>query len=463
MISLKALEILDETGGKLICGNQFKDVKGVSVDSRAVRPGELFIPLKGDKFDGHDFISQALAREAAGFLTERWDSGLRALISEFDDVFVLKVDDTSAALRALAAGVRRRLQATVIGVTGSTGKTCTKNFLESILSKSMMVMAAPKNYNNEIGVPLTIFMATEQTEALIVEMGMRGPGQIRELCEIAKPRIGIVTNIGDTHIELLGSRQSIAAAKGELLESLPAKGLAVLNADDAWTSKLAPLTKAKVVTFGLSPGADVRAQDIRLDDKARAHFELVFSGGRFTVALGVPGKHSVFNALAAAAVALNMDMDASGIKAGLAEARVADMRLTISANSRGVIIINDTYNANPTSVKAALETASAYKVPGRRIAVMGDMAELGALSEQAHYDIGATIAKSSIDFLVIVGNEAINTRRGATEAGFDADNIRTYKDKEEAIIFLRRLTRPNDIVLIKASRFMAFEEIAGRI
>lgn len=463
MITLKALEILDITKGKLIYGNQFKTVTGVSVDSRATRPGSLFVPLIGDKFDGHDFISQALARAAAGFLTEKWDSKLRALISEFEDIFVIKVDDSLAALQKLAGGVRRRLPATVIGVTGSTGKTCTKNFLESILNKTMLVRSAPKNYNNEIGVPLTIFMATEQTEALIVELGMRGPGQIRELCEIAKPRIGLITNIGDTHIGLLGSRQAIADAKGELLEFLPKGGLAVLNADDTRTSYLASLTKAKVVTFGLSPEADVRANGIYLDNQARAHFEIVVPGDKFAVKLAVPGRHSVYNALAAAAVAVSMRVDVDTIKAGLLDAKVADMRLTISINSRGVTIINDTYNANPASVKAALETAAAYKAAGRRIAVLGDMAELGDLSKQAHYNIGITVAKSNFDFLVIIGKEATNIRRGVVEAGFDADNIRTYKDKEEATIFLRRFTRPRDIVLIKASRFMAFEKIAGRL
>ncbi|HEX21350.1 MAG TPA: UDP-N-acetylmuramoyl-tripeptide--D-alanyl-D-alanine ligase, partial [Actinobacteria bacterium] len=388
MISLKALEILDETGGKLVYGNQFITVNDVSVDSRAIRPGGLFVPLKGDKFDGHDFISQALAREAAGFITEKWDSKLRALISEFEDIFVIKVDDSMAALQKLAAGVRRRLPATVIGITGSTGKTCAKNFLESILIECMPVMASPKNYNNEIGVPLTIFMATEQTEALIIEMGMRGPNQIRDLCEIANPRIGLITNIGDTHIGRLGSRKSIAGAKGELLQTLPADGVAVLNADDDWISYLTSITKAKIITFGLSADAQVRAQDIYLDNEAKAHFEVVIPGEKFTVKLAVPGKHSVYNALAATAVSVSLGVDTGNIKAGLAKAKVADMRLTVSTNSRGVTIINDTYNANPASVKAALETMAAYKVGGRRVAVLGDMAELGEVSKQAHHDLG---------------------------------------------------------------------------
>lgn len=460
----KALDITKLASGVLIAGDPDKPINSISIDSRALVAGELFIPISGSFFDGHDFIGDALERGATGFITERWDDKIKMLAGEFEGSLAIKVKDSLAALQQIASGLREQSRAKVVGVTGSTGKTCTKILLESILAKSFdSVAASPKNFNNEIGVPLTIIKAKPEVDAFIIEMGMRGIGQISALCDIAHPDIGIITNVGDTHVGIVGSRELIAQAKGELLKSLPSEGFAVLNSEDAFTPALSQSTNAAVATFGLSPAATIYASDIYLDKDAKATFILHLPGEKITVKLPVPGEHAVYNALAAAAAASCLGIDSALIEEGLAQAEAAEMRLNIGANKNGVVIINDTYNANPASMKAALETAAAIEGAGRRVAVLGDMAELGTISAKSHYEVGKIAAESGLDLLVTIGPEAQTLNQGAIDAGLAKDRVHYYSDKEEALEFLLKFLKPKDLVLVKASRFMRFEQIVERL
>lgn len=460
MIPQKAIELAQSVSGILVSGNPEAIISSVSIDSRTLIPGELFIPLKGENFDGQNFIAAALRKGASGFVTEQWNEDLKTLTTDYGGSLVIKVGDSLKALQLLATAERQKSRAKVVGITGSTGKTCTKNLLESILAMSHRIAASPKNFNNEIGVPLTIIKAKPEVDVFIVEMGMRGLGQIGELCGIARPDIGVITNIGDSHIELVGSRDLIAKAKGELVEALPADGFAVLNADDPRTPQLAGLTQAKVITFGMSPAADIYTDDIYLDKEAKATFVVRTPGEKYSVNLSIPGRHTIYNALAALTIATCLGVDSSLIREGLAKAQAAEMRLNVDTNSKGVVIINDAYNANPASVRAALETATAMDGIDRRIVVLGDMAELGSLSDQAHYEVGKAVADAGIDTLVTVGSKVKKLNKGAVDAGFAESRIHFYRDKEAALKFLRRYLRPNDLVLVKASRFMGFEKIA---
>lgn len=463
MIPQKALDLAKRISGVLVLGDPEAQISAISIDSRGPAAGALFIPIKGAVFDGHDFIDEALSQGAVGFITENWDEELRLKASEHDGCLVIKVSDSLTALQRLAAGTRALSGAKVIGVTGSTGKTGTKNMLDSILAKHLKVVSTPKNFNNEIGVPLTLLQANVEVDTFIIEMGMRGLGQIAALCDIARPDIGVITNIGDSHVGVVGSRELVAQAKGELMASLSSEGFAVLNADDPWTEKLAAMTNATVVTYGLTPKADIYASSIHLDRQAKAHFVIHAPGEKYSVSLSIPGKHTIHNALAAAAAASCLGICSLVIADGLATAGSGDMRFSVSPNSEGVIVINDSYNANPASMRAALETVAAIEDVGRRVAVLGDMAELGELSQEAHFEIGQLAARLKIDMLVTVGENVKSLNEGAISGGMDNKMIWTFSSKEAALEHLHRVVKANDLVLVKASRFMEFEYIADRL
>ncbi len=463
MIPQKALDIAKAVSGVLISGDKNELLSAVSIDSRSIKNSDTFIPIVGDKFNGHDFIDDALSNGAAGFFTEIWDEKMRRIAANYDNAVAIKVDDTLKALQDLASQNIRKLDSKVVAITGSTGKTSTKNMISTILSRSKKTVSTPLNLNNEIGLPLSILKCDESTELFVLEMGMRGIGQIEELADIAGPDIGVITNIGDSHLGILGSQESIAKAKSELIKALPFEGFAVLNADDPWTPILIDGTEAKVLTFGLLPAADYCATNVYLDDAACPNFQVHTPIGKMSVRLPVPGRHGVYNALAAIAVAGCFGLDADEIEKGLLEMPKDIMRMNVAANSNGVIIINDTYNANPSSMKAALETAVAYSSRGKRIAVLGDMAELGESSGEAHYEVGRIVATLGIDVLVTVGDAARNMKRGAIDGGLSKNDIHYYLDKDEAIKFLKENLEADDVVLVKASRCMEFEEIVNNI
>jgi UDP-N-acetylmuramoyl-tripeptide--D-alanyl-D-alanine ligase len=417
----------------------------------------LFIPLVGERFDGHRFLAGALAAGAAGALVAvPAGQPVAARLAEVGlaqaGAFLVAVPDTLAALQRLAAYYRRRFTLPVVGVTGSVGKTSTKDLIAAVLRTRWRTVATRGNYNNEIGLPLTVFTLEAGTQAACFELGMRGFGQIRELAAIVQPTVGVVTNVGETHLELLGSRENIARAKAELVEALPVDGVAVLNADDPRVAAMAARTRARVVRYGLLPPGEL--------PEARG-FTAVTGGQRFSVDLAVPGVHNVANALAAAAVGLALGLDPAAVAQGLAQARLTEMRLQPERGLGGYLVINDAYNASPASVRAALATLLESRTGGEAVAVLGDMLELGEGSAEAHRQVGAHAAALGVDRLLGVGPLSEHTVAGARAAGLRrAESCRTTA---EAALVLAETLRPEDVVLVKGSRGMHMEEIVRQL
>jgi UDP-N-acetylmuramoyl-tripeptide--D-alanyl-D-alanine ligase len=442
----------------LLNGTDTTKISGISIDSRTIKGGELFIPLKGNG-DGHQFIQDALVAGAAGVLVEKEASNKEYYLSLVGSQCVIEVGDTLKALQAIATHYRKKLSVKVIGITGSTGKTTTKDMLNCVLAYKMRVISTDKNYNNEIGVPLTILRADEKTQAMVVEMAMRGPGQIRELADIAQPDIGIVTNIGQAHIELLGSEEATAFAKAELIEAIPEDGVVVLNADDLWTSDIAQRAHGRVVTYGIMEG-DVKGNKIEVDELGKAKFSLtVNNGSAYTVRLPIPGRHNVYNALAVAAAATAVGLTPDDIRIGLSNCRTSAMRMEIFALDENMLILNDAYNANPTSMQAALATLMDVRTKGRHIAVLGDMLELGRVSNEAHKQVGEIVASLGVSILVAVGEESQVMADSALKSGMNQKTVITCPDADTAAQLLRQLIEPGDVVLVKASRGMGLEAV----
>ncbi|HEY2834901.1 MAG TPA: UDP-N-acetylmuramoyl-tripeptide--D-alanyl-D-alanine ligase [Sporichthyaceae bacterium] len=454
MIPLRLGEIAAACGGVICDGTEDLLVDGpAEVDSRLVSPGGLFVAVPGERVDGHDFAAAATAAGAAAVLATR-PVGVPAVL----------VADTVTALGRLAGLVVPRLAAehdlVVVAITGSQGKTSTKDLVAAVLEARGQTVAAPGSFNNEIGLPLTALRATPATRHLVLEMGARGIGHVRYLCEIAPPRIGVVLNVGVAHVGEFGSRQNIALAKGELVEALPAHGAAVLNADDPLVAGMAPRTRARVVTFGLR-GAQVTAADVTLD-AGRARFELVTPAGRAPVALQLHGAHQVGNALAAAAVGHEAGMTAEEISTALGAAGPRSRwRMEVSTRADGLTVVNDAYNANPDSMRAALAATVAIAGDRRRWAVLGEMRELGESSAAEHEALGRLVADMDISRLLVVGEGARATLAGAQRARTWAHEPAFAPDAEAALAILRAELRTTDVVLVKASRAVGLERIAA--
>jgi UDP-N-acetylmuramoyl-tripeptide--D-alanyl-D-alanine ligase len=463
MIVLGLAEVAELTGGKLsglgeaaMTGDA--TVTGaVTLDSRTVAPGDLFVAVAGERVDGHDFLGAAAAAGAVAAVTTRADPALPCVV----------VDDPVAALGRLAAGVHARLVAgglQTLAITGSSGKTSTKDLLGQVLAAAGPTVSPPGSYNNDIGLPLTVLSADDQTRYLVLEMGSRGPGHIARLCRVARPRIGVVLNVGSAHLGEFGSPEGIAAAKGELVEALPGDGVAVLNADDPRVLGMAPRTGAAVLTVGRGPGADVRAVDVALDDAARPRFVLVAAGEEHAVALQVVGEHQVANALSAAGAALAAGMTPAAVAAALSAAvPVSRWRMEVSRRDDGVTVVNDAYNANPESMRAAL--AALAGLPGtRRIAVLGAMAELGPDAAAEHVRLGRDAASAGVHLVVAVGPDAVGIADGAAQAGRRAGEESVHvPDRAAARELLSEVLRPGDVVLVKASRSYGLELLAADV
>jgi len=434
----------------------------VAVDSRAVAPGEVFFALRGANADGHGFVTDALGRGAAGAVVRRaWPAhpeGANAIGP------LIEVDDPAQALLDLARDERSRLDATVIGITGSTGKTCAKDFTAAVLGRTLDVVASRASFNNEVGLPLTLLSAGEGTEAIVCEMGSRGPGHIRLLCGIARPHIGVVTNVGVAHMELFGSPEVLRDAKAELPEALPPDGTAVLNADDPVVIRYTDRTQARVVRFGVASGADVRAQRVEMRPQdGLAQFDLIVPSGSAHVTLPAPGEHLVPDALAGAAVGWAMDVPVAEIARGLATAAIAPGRMEVFETPDGFRVVNDAYNANPTSMAAALKAARSMAGRGRCIAVLGHMAELGPIADREHERVGELVARLGVDALVVVGRQARLIAMGAEREGVEPDRIVLCDDVAEAAAAVRTLAGPGDLVLVKASRVERLERVADAL
>ncbi|SEP68451.1 UDP-N-acetylmuramoyl-tripeptide--D-alanyl-D-alanine ligase [Streptomyces radiopugnans] len=456
MIPLTLAEIADVVSGRVhdIPDPESTVTGPVVKDSREVRPGALFVAFAGARVDGHDFAARAVADGATAVLAAR-PVGVPAIV----------VDDVEAALGALARHVVRRLGTTVVALTGSAGKTSTKDLIAQLLRRLGPTVFTPGSLNNEIGLPLTALSAEEGTRHLVLEMGARGIGHIRYLTELTPPRIGVVLNVGSAHIGEFGGREQIALAKGELVESLPPAdegGVAVLNADDPLVRDMRARTEARVLFFGEAEEADIRAENVRLTPKGQPAFTLHTPTGCSDVTMRLYGEHHVSNALAAAAVAHELGMPAEGIATALSEAgTLSRWRMEVTERSDGVTVVNDAYNANPESVRAALRALAAMGKGRRTWAVLGEMAELGEESLAEHDAVGRMAVRLNVSKLVAVGGrEARWIDMGAKNEGSWGEESVHVSDAQAAIDLLRDDLRPGDVVLVKASRSAGLEKVA---
>jgi UDP-N-acetylmuramoyl-tripeptide--D-alanyl-D-alanine ligase len=459
--SFSAADARDWTGGEILRGSPDADFTGVSIDSRSVCAGELFVAIAGPRHDGHDHVVAALGAGAAGCLIERG----RALPDGFEPGRVaLAAADTTRALGDLAAGHRSRFAGPVVAVTGSNGKTSTKEMCAAILEAGAPCLRTQGNLNNQYGLPLTLLRRGDEHAAVVVEIGTNHPGEIARLAEIARPTVGVLTNVGTAHIEFLGSREGIAREKGDLLAALPADGVAVLNADDPLVLSQAARTRARVVRFGTSRGADVRADQVAWRDGG-FELRLATPGGGVPVRVAGLGEATVLNALAASAAALAAGASLAHVAQGLAAYRPVHGRLEPVALPGDVLVIDDTYNANPQSLEVALKelATGAACARGRHVAVLGDMGELGPEAPAAHRAAGSLAAALGVDHLYAVGERAALMADGARAAGLAPDRIHAYADWEPAADALARGLRPGDRVLVKGSRSMRMERIVERI
>jgi UDP-N-acetylmuramoyl-tripeptide--D-alanyl-D-alanine ligase len=443
--------------GKLTTTGE-KEVTGVSVDTRSLNAGEVFFALKGPNFDGHSFIEQALERGASGVVAERSSTADRRAADE-TGAFMIQVSDTLQALGDLAALRRRAFDGRVVLITGTNGKTTAKEMTASILGVRWPVFKSPGNYNNLVGVPLSIFGLKEEHRGLVLEAGMNRLGEIGRLTEIASPDVGVITSIAPAHLLYLGDVEGIRKAKGELLEKMGRDGVAVLNADDREVKSLAGKFSGRVVTFAAGPGADVGAERMISRIDGGVSFDLVSPEGKVRISLSFLGLHNIYNALAAAAASLCFDFSLEEIRAGLERCLPLPQRLEMVRLPGGTRIIDDSYNANPGSVRAAVETFKDLVVKGRRFFLLGDMLELGNYSRQAHEEMGRFLSEKGIDFLVTLGDESrIASEVFSREAAHGRKSLHVEDPGQAAAILVEEMSA-DDLLLIKGSRGMGLERV----
>jgi UDP-N-acetylmuramoyl-tripeptide--D-alanyl-D-alanine ligase len=449
MIPLTLAEVATAVGGTLVRADRAARVTGtVEFDSRMVGAGSLFVAFRGSTADGHEFAPAALAAGAVAVLGTRPVDGPTVV-----------VDDPLAAVGRLARAVVDRLPSlAIVGVTGSSGKTSTKDMLSQLLGRLGPTVAPPGSLNNELGLPHTVLRADEHTRFLVLEMGARGIGHVRYLCEIAPPSVGVVVNVGVAHIGEFGSIEAIAKAKAELVEALPTGGTAVLNADDPRVRAMAALTEATVVLVGEAPDATLRAADVRLDERARPSYTLVAPEGEVAVRLTLAGRHQIGNTLLAAGVARAQGMSLADLATALAELRPGSTRrMDVFDRADGVTVIDDSYNANPASAEAALRALVAIG-PGRRcVAVLGYLAELGEQERAGHEQVGRMAAELGVDRVIVVGEPARPIHDGAMAVTKWGGGSVLVTDQEAAVALLRAELRPGDVVLVKGSRYRTWD------
>ncbi len=458
-------EIARACGGELRGRNLSRSSapRGISTDSRKLKRGDLYVALRGERYDGHQFIKAAVEQGATGVVAAKVSPALRSWMEKRGTVLI-QVDDTLKALQEIAGEFRRLCGARVIAITGSFGKTLTKDFLASILSRRHRVIQAEKSFNNEVGVPLTLLKIRKDTEFAVVEMGSRGFGHLRDLVRFSRPDIGVVTGIGHVHMQFFRTLEGVARAKGELLEGLPEDGCMVINRDDPFYKYLRNLNRCGAISFGLRSGAAVRAREVKLDGMGHASFVLELKGGDSRrVRLPLPGRHNVINALAAAAGAVAAGATLEEIAEGLREAKLTEWRMEMITKADDITIINDAYNANPASMQAALETMRDIAQGRRTVAVLGEMAELGSFSEEAHRRVGEQAVEYGTDILIAVGRKGRIVAKAAREKGLPKGSVFFASSVEDAAFILRAIIEPGDVVLIKGSRFLGMEKLADLV
>ena len=454
-------DIIRECKGKLICGDVKIICENYCKDSRLVKPGDVYLGIKGEKFNGSNFYKEALDNGAIGCILQDIEIPNED-ITKYKDKFIIIVDNVVETLQKIAAYKRSLYNIPVIGVTGSVGKTSTKDIIASVLSRKYKTLKTEGNYNNEIGLPLTILNLKDH-EAAVVEMGMSAFGEISLLTNIAKPTTAVITIIGSSHIGELGSRENILKAKLEILEGLDSKGSLVINNDNdllhKWNEENTDYHKH--ITYGIENKSTFMAQNIKIE-KESSSFEIMYNNKTYNVTVPVGGQHFIYNSLCAICVGLEYNIDIEEIIKGISEFKLTKRRMEILKNSNNITIINDSYNASYESMKAALEYIS--KVDAKnKIAVLGDVLELGSFSKQMHEKIGEEVFKNKIDILVTVGKEAENISNKALELGMKYDKVYHFGKNDEASDLIKKIAKDGDIVLVKASNGMHFDEIVEKL
>jgi UDP-N-acetylmuramoyl-tripeptide--D-alanyl-D-alanine ligase len=448
-------------GGRPPAGGAQHEVEGYSIDSRTVRPGDLFFAIVGPRLDGHAFVADAVARGAAAAVVARGGPGL------FPEApAVIRVKDTTAALQDLGGFVRRSRPLKVVGITGSAGKTTAKELTAAVSAERFRTVKTEGNLNNTYGLPLTLMRAPDAREVAVLEMGMSTKGEIARLAEIADPDIGVLLCVLRVHLENFGSIEKIAEAKGELFRGMRRDAVAVYNADDPWTAKLGRAFKGKTLPYGINARkAEITAEEIAVDGLAGTRFVLRRGRERETVQLRLPGRHNIYNALAAAAAGHALGIDTSTIRRGLESVGPAAMRGVLHRLPNGVEVLDDSYNSNPTAMEKAIDLLQEVRPRGRRILVAGDMLELGPYEKQAHTALGERVAAAGIDLFVAVGPrsrlaaEAARAAQPEGPGGPPPTEIRHFEDAGAAAPFVAAASRTGDLVLVKGSRGMRMERV----
>jgi len=445
-------QILECTGGKLISGSPRRSISGISIDSRTIKKDDLFIAIKGNSFDGHLFIEEARRRGAAAIIFS--NARYKTTHANLPSVPIVKVKNTHLALAALAYSYRKRFDIPVIAVTGSNGKTTTKEMLSAILAKKFSVLSNPGTQNNHIGVPMTIFKLRKEHNIAVLEVGANHAGEIDRLSWMLQPTMGVITNIGSSHLEFFKTLKGVLEAKLELVRNLPKDGKLLVNKDDELLKKING-SRLRTYTFGFNQDSNFHGQAI---EQAEDKISFIYNK-KHRIVLSALGRHNVYNALASIAVASFFNVDHSQIKDALLSFQPPPMRMQIVKLKNNATVINDCYNANPTSFSSALEFLNEYPHRTRRIVICGDMLELGEASHRLHLDTGKNIAKAKIDFLITVGNLAKEIAHGANLAGMPKKAMHTCGDVKEAGSFLQEIIQSDDLILIKGSRAMQMENI----
>lgn len=446
--------IQGETKSDPVIGNKL--IRGISIDSRSIRRGNIFVAIPGERFDGHQFLKEASEKgtSAAVVNRDKVDSTDPEILK---NVMVILVQDTKKALGDLASWYRRKFDIPTVAVTGTNGKTTTKDMIGEVLSSKFKVLKSPKSYNNLIGVPLTLFQLNSNSEALVVELGMSSPGEIGILTRMSKPSIGVITNIGPAHLESMLSLERIVQAKFELPNNMSSPHTLILNADDPILAKrMRPKNQnQRVISFGIQREADFRADRIELKGEGYTSFRI---NKNLNINLMLLGIHNVYNALAAFAVGSLLKVEPQEIKQRLERYTPSELRMEL-VQIKDIRMINDSYNANPVSMVKALGTLKDMKTSGRKIAVLGDMLELGEKAMDFHLEVGRNAATSGVDLLLTVGELARFIGKGAEEAGMDSRNIRHFENNQKVSFHLLENLKGGDLVLVKGSRRMKTEEV----
>ncbi|MDI6785537.1 MAG: UDP-N-acetylmuramoyl-tripeptide--D-alanyl-D-alanine ligase [bacterium] len=448
-------DIIQTTKGILESGSKDILIKDISIDSRTINKDSLFLAVKGNRFDGHDFLEDAFRKGALGAVISKEANLL------YKEKVIIKVPDTIKALGKIALYNRKRYSNILIAITGSNGKTTTKEMVASIIGKKFKVCKSSENYNNEIGIPLSLLKVLPSHEIIVVEMGMNSLGEIDNLAKISKPDIGVITNIGQTHLENLTSIENVFKGKIELLHNLTKEGIAVLNADDPFTEKIRKIFKGKIITIGIKNKADYKAILIKHEDVSCISFDIENKAKNVTIKR--VGTHDVYNALVGFALGCLLKIDISLIKKGLLDTEYPTGR-TEFISKKDIVIIDDTYNANPCSMKKAVDALTNISKAKRRIIVVGDMGELGKQAEELHREVGKYIAeKKKIDLLFTLGELGELIGEGAKNSDFPEENIFCYRDKDKLVKTIKKILRPYDYILVKGSRMMNMEKIVREI